>query len=98
MESQASTQEADNHPQASAPKPSTDVDSGAAESSSVPPEVVATPAEPSAIGTPSQDEEEGVSDVESERSQEPQLSVLDISGMAARLLDSWKDLKVSSVN
>uniref|UniRef100_A0A7N6FGL0 [histone H3]-lysine(36) N-trimethyltransferase n=1 Tax=Anabas testudineus TaxID=64144 RepID=A0A7N6FGL0_ANATE len=44
-------------------------------------------------GTPSQDEEEGVSDVESERSQEPQLSPLDISGMAARLLESWKDLK-----
>uniref|UniRef100_A0A7N9ATF6 [histone H3]-lysine(36) N-trimethyltransferase n=1 Tax=Mastacembelus armatus TaxID=205130 RepID=A0A7N9ATF6_9TELE len=50
---------------------------------------------PSLIGTPSQDEEEGVSDVESERSQEPQLGALDISGMAARLLESWKDLKVS---
>uniref|UniRef100_A0A8C6MAX1 [histone H3]-lysine(36) N-trimethyltransferase n=1 Tax=Nothobranchius furzeri TaxID=105023 RepID=A0A8C6MAX1_NOTFU len=49
--------------------------------------------EASVIGTPSQDEEEGVSDVESERSQEPQLSALDISGMAGRLLESWKDLK-----
>uniref|UniRef100_A0A8C2ZKU2 [histone H3]-lysine(36) N-trimethyltransferase n=1 Tax=Cyclopterus lumpus TaxID=8103 RepID=A0A8C2ZKU2_CYCLU len=60
---------------------------------SVPSEVIATPADPSVIGTPSQDEEEGVSDVESERSQETQLGALDISGMAARLLDSWKDLK-----
>lgn len=59
-------------------------------------EVTAVPVDPSVIGTPSQDEEEGVSDVESERSQEPQLSALDISGMAARLLESWKDLKVSS--
>lgn len=56
----------------------------------------ATPAEPSVIGTPSQDEEEGVSDVESERSQEPQLNVLDVSAMASRLLESWKDLKVKS--
>lgn len=63
---------------------------------SMPPEVPAAPVDPSVIGTPSQDEEEGVSDVESERSQEPQLSALDISGMAARLLESWKDLKVSS--
>lgn len=63
---------------------------------SMPSEVITTPVEPSVIGTPSQDEEEGVSDVESERSQEPQLSSLDISGMAARLLESWKDLKVSS--
>lgn len=61
----------------------------------VPSEVTAMQVEPSVIGTPSQDEEEGVSDVESERSQEPHLSVLDISGMAARLLESWKDLKVS---
>uniref|UniRef100_A0AAQ6ALN6 [histone H3]-lysine(36) N-trimethyltransferase n=1 Tax=Amphiprion ocellaris TaxID=80972 RepID=A0AAQ6ALN6_AMPOC len=59
----------------------------------VPSEITAAPVDPSVIGTPSQDEEEGVSDVESERSQEPQLSVLDISGMAARLLESWKDLK-----
>ncbi|XP_022064034.2 histone-lysine N-methyltransferase SETD2 isoform X2 [Acanthochromis polyacanthus] len=59
----------------------------------MPSEVTAAPVDPSVIGTPSQDEEEGVSDVESERSQEPQLSVLDISGMAARLLESWKDLK-----
>uniref|UniRef100_A0A3Q3JDH5 [histone H3]-lysine(36) N-trimethyltransferase n=1 Tax=Monopterus albus TaxID=43700 RepID=A0A3Q3JDH5_MONAL len=56
-------------------------------------EVTAVPLDPSVMGTPSQDEEEGVSDVESERSQEPQLSALDISGMAARLLESWKDLK-----
>uniref|UniRef100_A0AAV2MCY9 [histone H3]-lysine(36) N-trimethyltransferase n=1 Tax=Knipowitschia caucasica TaxID=637954 RepID=A0AAV2MCY9_KNICA len=49
--------------------------------------------EPSVVGTPSQDDDEGLSDVESERSQEPQLSTMDISGMAARLLDSWKDLK-----
>ncbi|XP_038125479.1 histone-lysine N-methyltransferase SETD2 isoform X2 [Cyprinodon tularosa] len=59
----------------------------------LPTEATPMQVEPSAIGTPSQDEEEGVSDVESERSQEPQLSVLDISGMAARLLESWKDLK-----
>ncbi|KAM9309569.1 histone-lysine N-methyltransferase SETD2 isoform 2-T2 [Pholidichthys leucotaenia] len=56
-------------------------------------EVTATPMDPSMTGTPSQDEEEGVSDVESERSQEPQLSILDISSMAARLLENWKDLK-----
>ncbi|KAJ0000351.1 hypothetical protein NQD34_012193 [Periophthalmus magnuspinnatus] len=49
--------------------------------------------EPSVVGTPSQDDDEGLSDVESERSQEPQLSSMDISGMAARLLESWKDLK-----
>uniref|UniRef100_A0A671M666 [histone H3]-lysine(36) N-trimethyltransferase n=1 Tax=Sinocyclocheilus anshuiensis TaxID=1608454 RepID=A0A671M666_9TELE len=49
--------------------------------------------EGAAVGTPSQDEEEGVSDVESERSQEPQVQASDISDMAARLLDSWKDLK-----
>ncbi|KAK7886399.1 hypothetical protein WMY93_026020 [Mugilogobius chulae] len=49
--------------------------------------------EPSVVGTPSQDDEEGLSDVESERSQEPPLSSMDISGMAARLLESWKDLK-----
>ncbi|XP_068180647.1 histone-lysine N-methyltransferase SETD2 isoform X2 [Antennarius striatus] len=56
-------------------------------------EVKTTSVDPSVIGTPSQDEEEGVSDVESERSQEPQPSALDISSMAAKLLDSWKDLK-----
>uniref|UniRef100_A0A672LS57 [histone H3]-lysine(36) N-trimethyltransferase n=1 Tax=Sinocyclocheilus grahami TaxID=75366 RepID=A0A672LS57_SINGR len=55
--------------------------------------IVAVPAEGAAVGTPSQDEEEGVSDVESERSQEPQVQASDISDMAARLLDSWKDLK-----
>ncbi|XP_066547383.1 histone-lysine N-methyltransferase SETD2 [Amia ocellicauda] len=50
-------------------------------------------AETVAVETPSQDEEEGVSDVESERSQEPPHKVVDISDMASRLLDSWKDLK-----
>lgn len=55
--------------------------------------VVAVPAEGAAVGTPSQDEEEGISDVESERSQEPQVRASDICDMAARLLDSWKDLK-----
>ncbi|AWO96688.1 putative histone-lysine N-methyltransferase SETD2 isoform 2 [Scophthalmus maximus] len=60
---------------------------------SLPSEVTVGPVDPSVIGTPSQDEEEGVSDVESERSQEPQLTALDICGMAARLLESWKDLK-----
>lgn len=53
--------------------------------------IVAT--EVTVVGTPSQDEEEAVSDVESERSQEPQLGAADISEMATRLLDSWKDLK-----
>uniref|UniRef100_A0A8C9SZL9 [histone H3]-lysine(36) N-trimethyltransferase n=1 Tax=Scleropages formosus TaxID=113540 RepID=A0A8C9SZL9_SCLFO len=53
-----------------------------------------TATDPVAVGTPSQDEEEGVSDVESERSQEPPIRAVDISDMAARLLDSWKDLKV----
>lgn len=59
--------------------------------------IVAVPAEGTAVGTPSQDEEEGVSDVESERSQEPQVRASDISDMAARLLDSWKDLKARFV-
>lgn len=63
---------------------------------SLPTEDTPAPADTPAIETPSQDEEEGVSDVESERSQEPQVSALDISSMAARLLESWKDLKVSS--
>nr|XP_004662094.1 histone-lysine N-methyltransferase SETD2 isoform X2 [Jaculus jaculus] len=43
--------------------------------------------------TPSQDEEEGVSDVESERSQEHPDKTVDISDLATKLLDSWKDLK-----
>ncbi|XP_042638354.1 LOW QUALITY PROTEIN: histone-lysine N-methyltransferase SETD2 [Orycteropus afer afer] len=43
--------------------------------------------------TPSQDEEEGMSDVESERSQEQPDKTVDISDLATRLLDSWKDLK-----
>lgn len=44
--------------------------------------------------TQSQDEEEGVSDVESERSQEQPDKTVDISDLATKLLDSWKDLKV----
>lgn len=60
--------------------------------------IVAVPAEGTAVGTPSQDEEEGVSDVESERSQEPQIRASDISDMAARLLDSWKDLKARLIH
>ncbi|XP_063159337.1 histone-lysine N-methyltransferase SETD2 isoform X2 [Candoia aspera] len=46
-----------------------------------------------AAETPSQDEEEGVSDVESERSQEPADKLLDLSDLATKLLDCWKDLK-----
>ncbi|MBZ3872441.1 Histone-lysine N-methyltransferase SETD2 [Sciurus carolinensis] len=49
--------------------------------------------EPTAEETPSQDEEEGVSDVESERSQEQPDKTVDISDLATKLLDSWKDLK-----
>ncbi|XP_054990542.1 histone-lysine N-methyltransferase SETD2 isoform X2 [Sorex araneus] len=49
--------------------------------------------EPIVEETPSQDEEEGVSDVESERSQEQPDKTVDISDLATRLLDSWKDLK-----
>uniref|UniRef100_A0A480WM21 [histone H3]-lysine(36) N-trimethyltransferase n=1 Tax=Sus scrofa TaxID=9823 RepID=A0A480WM21_PIG len=50
--------------------------------------------EPIAEETPSQDEEEGVSDVESERSQEQPDKTVDISDLATKLLDSWKDLKL----
>ncbi|KAB0388677.1 hypothetical protein E2I00_008688 [Balaenoptera physalus] len=50
--------------------------------------------EPIAEETPSQDEEEGVSDVESERSQEQPDKTVDISDLATKLLDSWKDLKI----
>lgn len=50
--------------------------------------------EPMAMETPSQDEEEGVSDVESERSQEQTDKMVDVSDLASRLLDSWKELKV----
>ncbi|NWY71391.1 SETD2 methyltransferase, partial [Erithacus rubecula] len=49
--------------------------------------------EPMAMETPSQDEEEGVSDVESERSQEQTDKMVDVSDLASRLLDSWKELK-----
>ncbi|NXH09162.1 SETD2 methyltransferase, partial [Bucco capensis] len=49
--------------------------------------------EPIAMETPSQDEEEGVSDVESERSQEQTDKIVDVSDLASRLLDSWKELK-----
>lgn len=48
-----------------------------------------------AAETPSQDEEEGVSDVESERSQEQTDKIIDASDLATKLLDCWKDLKVS---
>ncbi|XP_063273675.1 histone-lysine N-methyltransferase SETD2 isoform X2 [Prinia subflava] len=50
--------------------------------------------EPMAMETPSQDEEEGVSDVESERSQEQTDKIVDVSDLATRLLDSWKELKL----
>ncbi|XP_066483943.1 histone-lysine N-methyltransferase SETD2 isoform X2 [Tiliqua scincoides] len=46
-----------------------------------------------AAETPSQDEEEGVSDVESERSQEQTDKMVDVSDLATKLLDCWKDLK-----
>uniref|UniRef100_A0A671WNC4 [histone H3]-lysine(36) N-trimethyltransferase n=1 Tax=Sparus aurata TaxID=8175 RepID=A0A671WNC4_SPAAU len=98
IEVQAETQEAEKPPVSEAlPGESTADAAPSSETpeASIPSEVIVTPVDPSVIGTPSQDEEEGVSDVESERSQEPQLSVLDISGMAARLLESWKDLKVN---
>ncbi|XP_015669776.2 histone-lysine N-methyltransferase SETD2 [Protobothrops mucrosquamatus] len=49
--------------------------------------------DPVAAETPSQDEEEGVSDAESERSQEPADKLLDLSDLATKLLDCWKDLK-----
>ncbi|XP_062424656.1 histone-lysine N-methyltransferase SETD2 [Rhea pennata] len=49
--------------------------------------------EPITMETPSQDEEEGVSDVESERSQEQTDKIVDVSDLATRLLDVWKDLK-----
>ncbi|XP_053322620.1 histone-lysine N-methyltransferase SETD2 [Spea bombifrons] len=52
-----------------------------------------TKEEASAVETPSQDEEEGVSDVESERSQEPADKMLDMSDLAAKLLEGWKYLK-----
>lgn len=57
-------------------------------------EMASVPADLVGVGTSSQDEEEGVSDVESEKSQGPSVKTADISEMAARLLDSWKDLKV----
>ncbi|XP_070585712.1 histone-lysine N-methyltransferase SETD2 isoform X3 [Erythrolamprus reginae] len=49
--------------------------------------------DPVAAETPSQDEEEGVSDVESERSQEPTDKLMDLSDLATKLLDCWKELK-----
>ncbi|XP_067835011.1 histone-lysine N-methyltransferase SETD2 isoform X2 [Heptranchias perlo] len=45
------------------------------------------------VETPSQDEEEGVSDAESERSQEQPCKIEDVSELATKLLDVWKDLK-----
>ncbi|KAG8138660.1 hypothetical protein E2320_001467 [Naja naja] len=50
--------------------------------------------DPVAAETPSQDEEEGVSDVESERSQEPTDKLMDLSDLATKLLDGWKELKL----
>lgn len=47
-----------------------------------------------AVETPSQDEEEGISDVESERSQEQPDKMIDMSELASKLLEGWKDLKV----
>lgn len=95
---QAEPQEAEKAP-ANNDQPGESVIDAAASSdtpeASLPSDATAASVEPSVVGTPSQDEEEGASDVESERSQEHQLSSLDISGMAARLLESWKDLKVS---
>ncbi|MGH0134899.1 UNVERIFIED_CONTAM: hypothetical protein FKN15_004465 [Acipenser sinensis] len=52
------------------------------------PEVGPKLEESMAVETPSQDEEEGVSDVESERSQEPTHKITDISEMASKLLDN----------
>lgn len=46
-----------------------------------------------AVETPSQDEEEGISDVESERSQEQPDKMIDMSELASKLLEGWKDLK-----
>lgn len=98
MEAQEETEEAEKALLASEAQPNESTTDAPPSSeipeASMPSEVTATLVDPSVIGTPSQDEEEGVSDVESERSQEPQLTALDISGMAARLLESWKDLKV----
>ena len=97
MEPQTETQEADKplSNDAQSGESTTDaLPSAEIPEATIPSEVTAAPVDPSLIGTPSQDEEEGVSDVESERSQEPQLTALDICGMATRLLESWKDLKV----
>eukprot|EP00062_Callorhinchus_milii_P025244 gi/632986012/ref/XP_007910004.1/ PREDICTED: histone-lysine N-methyltransferase SETD2 isoform X2 [Callorhinchus milii] len=44
-------------------------------------------------GTPSQDEEEGLSDAESERSHEQHCKMEDVSDLATKLLENWKDLK-----
>ncbi|KAK2494792.1 hypothetical protein MC885_008459, partial [Smutsia gigantea] len=49
--------------------------------------------EPIAEETPSRHEEEGVPDVESARSQEQPDKTVDISDLATKLLDNWKDLK-----
>lgn len=68
---------------------------GAVMDTAAPLETSSAPADLVGVGTSSQDEEEGVSDVESEKSQEPSVKAGDVSEMAARLLDVWKDLKVS---
>ncbi|KAF3691864.1 Histone-lysine N-methyltransferase SETD2 [Channa argus] len=97
IEAKTETQEAEKVPSGNEAQPSestTDAPPGSeVPDANIRSDVTSIPVDPSVIGTPSQDEEEGVSDVESERSQEPQLSAVDISGMAARLLESWKDLK-----
>lgn len=69
---------------------------GAAADTAAPMETGSAPADLVGVGTSSQDEEEGVSDVESEKSQEPSVKTGDVSEMAARLLDIWKDLKVTT--
>ncbi|KAI5172227.1 Histone-Lysine N-Methyltransferase Setd2 [Manis pentadactyla] len=56
-------------------------------------EITVEAKEPIAEETPSQDKEEGVPGVESERSQEQPDKRVDISDLATKLLDSFKDLQ-----
>ncbi|KAK2844498.1 hypothetical protein Q5P01_011157 [Channa striata] len=97
IEAKTDPQEAEKVPSGNEAQPSESTTdsppSSEVQDASIRPDMTAVPVDPTVIGTPSQDEEEGISDVESERSQEPQLSAVDISCMAARLLESWKDLK-----
>ncbi|XP_048880874.1 histone-lysine N-methyltransferase SETD2 isoform X2 [Brienomyrus brachyistius] len=81
------------HAAATEPPGSSAVDMAEPTGSSVPVATGPVAAESVAVETPSQDEEEAVSDVESERSQEPPVRAADVSDMASRLLDSWKELK-----